>query len=159
MDHITDMGYSLNRVSPIFGEQRTPAQSTNPRNPTSTPRCNMGHILFHRVLTHNRTEGHHRMTLTIQWRTTCEAKQLVQTTKHEVHRHLLQIEIIQSIKFSFRTHRDMYPVPLVPQANVTINIHSLPTRDRVKRLPVILIHSLLFQIYSHEPVHTCRAET
>ena len=44
MDHITDMGYSLNRVSPIFGEQRTPAQSTNPRNPTSTPRCNVGHI-------------------------------------------------------------------------------------------------------------------
>ena len=38
------MGYSLNRVSPIFGEQRTPVQSTNPRNPTSTPRCNMGHI-------------------------------------------------------------------------------------------------------------------
>ena len=44
MDHITDMGYSLNRVSPIFGEQQTPAQSTNPRNPTSTPRHNVGHI-------------------------------------------------------------------------------------------------------------------
>ena len=44
MDHITDMGYSLNRVSPIFREQRTPVQSTNPRNPTSTPRCNVGHI-------------------------------------------------------------------------------------------------------------------
>ena len=38
------MGYSLNRVSPILGEQQTPAQSTNPRNPMSTPRCNMGHI-------------------------------------------------------------------------------------------------------------------
>ena len=38
------MVYSLNRVSPIFGEQRTPAQSTNPRNPTSTPRHNTGHI-------------------------------------------------------------------------------------------------------------------
>ena len=44
IDHITDMGYSLNRVSPIFGEQRTPAQSTNPRNPTSTPRRNTGHV-------------------------------------------------------------------------------------------------------------------
>ena len=44
VDHITDMGYSLNRVSPIFGEQRTPAQSTNPRNPTSTPRHSVGHI-------------------------------------------------------------------------------------------------------------------
>ena len=43
MDHITDMGYSLNRVSPIFREQQTPAQSTNPRNPTSTPRHNVGH--------------------------------------------------------------------------------------------------------------------
>ena len=44
IDHITDMGYSLNRVSPILREQQTPAQSTNPRNPTSTPRCNAGHI-------------------------------------------------------------------------------------------------------------------
>ena len=117
-------------------------------------------ILFHRVLTHNRTEGHHRMTPTILWRTTYEVKQWVQTTKDGVHRHLLlQIQIMQTIKFSFRTHRDMYPVQLVPHANVTIDIHSLPTRDRVRRLPVILIHSLLFQIYSHEPVHTRRAET
>ena len=44
IDHITDMGYSLNRVSPILREQQTPVQSTNPRNPTSTPRHNMGHI-------------------------------------------------------------------------------------------------------------------
>ena len=38
MDNITDMGYSLNRVSPIFREQQTPVQPTNPRNPMSTPR-------------------------------------------------------------------------------------------------------------------------
>ncbi len=44
LDHITDMGYSLNRVSPILGDQQTPAQSTNPRDPTSTPRHNTGHI-------------------------------------------------------------------------------------------------------------------
>ena len=44
VDNITDMGYSLNRVSPIFREQQTPAQSSNPRNPTSTPRQKMGHI-------------------------------------------------------------------------------------------------------------------
>ena len=45
MDNITDMGYSLNRVSPIFGEQgQTPVQSTNPRNPTSIPRQKKGHI-------------------------------------------------------------------------------------------------------------------
>ena len=30
--NMTDMGYSLNRVSPILGEQQTPAQSANPRN-------------------------------------------------------------------------------------------------------------------------------
>ena len=47
MDNITDMGYSLNRVSPIFGEQQTPAQSSNPRNPTSTPRQKTGHINKH----------------------------------------------------------------------------------------------------------------
>ena len=44
VDNITDMGYSLNRVSPIFREQQTPAQSANPRNLTSTPRQEMGHI-------------------------------------------------------------------------------------------------------------------
>ena len=42
VENITDMGYSLNRVSPIFGEQQTPVQSTNPRNPMSTPRHKMG---------------------------------------------------------------------------------------------------------------------
>ena len=42
--NMTDMGYSLNRVSPILGEQQTPAQSANPRNPMSTPRHRAGHI-------------------------------------------------------------------------------------------------------------------
>ena len=50
VDNITDMGYSLNRVSPIFGEQQTPAQSSNPRNPTSTPRQKTGHINKHCVV-------------------------------------------------------------------------------------------------------------
>ena len=44
VDNITDMGYSLNRVSPIFGEQQTPAQSSNPRNPMSTPRHKSKHV-------------------------------------------------------------------------------------------------------------------
>ena len=66
--------------------------------------------------------------------------------------------MLQIIKFSFRTPRDMYPTQLVPLANVTTDIHSLPTRDRVRRLPIILIHSLLFQTFSHEPVHIRRAE-
>ena len=44
VDNITDMGYSLNRVSPIFGEQQTPVQSSNPRNPASTRRQKTGHI-------------------------------------------------------------------------------------------------------------------
>ena len=45
VDNITNMGYSLNRVSPIFREQgQTPVQSTKPRNPTSTPRQKPGHI-------------------------------------------------------------------------------------------------------------------
>ena len=44
-------------------------------------------------------------------------------------------------RFLFRT-REVYPVQLVPLANVTTDIHSHPTRDRVRRLPSILIHSL-----------------
>ena len=99
------------------------------------------------------------MTPTVQWRTIYEVKQLVQTTKHRVHKHLPPIQMLLIIKFSFRTPRDVYSVQLVPLANVTTDIHSLPTRDRVRRLPIILIHSLLFQIYSHEPVHIRRAET
>ena len=98
------------------------------------------------------------MTPTTQWRTTYEVKQLVQTTKHRLHKHLPPIQMLLIIKVSFRTHRDVYPVQLVPHGNGTIDIHSLPTRDWVRRLPVILIHSLLFQIYSHELVHTRRAE-
>ena len=47
LDNITDMGYSLNRVSPIFREQQTPAQSSNPRNPMSTPRQKLGHLNKH----------------------------------------------------------------------------------------------------------------
>ena len=93
------------------------------------------------------------MTPTVQWRTICEVKQSVQTTKHRVHKHLPPIQMLLIIKFSFRTSRDVYPVQLVPLASVTTDIHSHPTRDRVRRLPIILIHSLLFQIYSHEPVH------
>ena len=62
------------------------------------------------------------------------------------------------IKFLFRTPQDMYPVQLVPLANVTTDIHSLPTRDRVRRLPIILIHSLPFQPYFHKLAHTHRAE-
>ena len=72
IDRITDMGYSLNRVSPILGEQQTPAQSTKPRNPTSTPRRNVGHInksSVPQVLIHNRAEGHHLMTPTARLRT------------------------------------------------------------------------------------------
>ena len=49
-DNITDMGYSLNRVSPIFREQQTLVQSSNPRNPTSTPRQKTGHINKHSII-------------------------------------------------------------------------------------------------------------
>ena len=42
--NITDMGYSLNRVSPIFREQQTPVQSSNPRKPMSTPRQKSKHV-------------------------------------------------------------------------------------------------------------------
>ena len=44
VDNITDMGYILNRVSPIFEEQQTPVQSSNPRNPMSTPRQKSKHV-------------------------------------------------------------------------------------------------------------------
>ena len=44
VDNITDMGYSLNRVSPILRDQQTPAHSANPRNPMSTPRQRSKHV-------------------------------------------------------------------------------------------------------------------
>ena len=58
VDNITDMGYSLNRVSPIFGEQQTPAQSANPRNPTSTPRHKTGHINKHSLVSQGADTKH-----------------------------------------------------------------------------------------------------
>ena len=58
VDNITDMGYSLNRVSPIFGEQQTPAQSANPRNPTSTPRHKTGQINKHSLVSQGADTQH-----------------------------------------------------------------------------------------------------
>ena len=110
IDRITDMGYSLNRVSPILGEQQTPAQSTKPRNPTSTHPDEMRDILIkvlsHRVLIHNRAEGHHLMTPTARLRTIYGNRQLVPTTRHRVHKHLHLIQPI-IIQFRFRTHRNV----------------------------------------------------
>ena len=69
-DNITDMGYSVNRVSPIFGEQQTPAQSSNPRNPTSTPRQKTGHINKNSIVPQGADTQHEgqdlHMTLTDQ---------------------------------------------------------------------------------------------
>ena len=45
MDHITDMGYSLNRVSPIFEEQTDPcADPQTLEIPHQHPGHNVGHI-------------------------------------------------------------------------------------------------------------------
>ena len=113
IDHITDMGYSLNRVSPILGEQQTPAQSTNPRNPTSTPRRNTGPINNKNSVPQGAdTQQGGRASPydpdRSRLRTICEVKQLVQKTHHKVHRHpLLQIQLIITIKFSFKPHRDV----------------------------------------------------
>ena len=92
VDNITDMGYSLNRVSPIFGEQgQTPAQSTKPRNPkinTKTKKRDiLINILFHRVLIHDRKVRHHRMTPTNQWRTICEVKAAGSDSKTQGTQH------------------------------------------------------------------------
>ena len=158
VDNITDMGYSLNRVSPIFGEQQTPAQSSNPRNPMSTPRHKSKHVNNNPIASQGADTqhegGHHHMTPIVQWKTICEVKHLVQTMKHRVHKHLLLI----TCEFLFRTPQDVYPVQPVPLARATIDTHSLPTRDRVRRLPIMLIHSLLFQPYFHKLAHTHRAE-
>ena len=42
VDNIIDMGYSLNRVSPIFGEQQTPVQSSIPRKPDVNTKTKIG---------------------------------------------------------------------------------------------------------------------
>ena len=42
------------------------------------------------------------------------------------------------VKFLFRT-QEVYPVQLVLQFQVAIDIHSHPTRDQVRRLPSIII--------------------
>ena len=58
----------------------------------------------------------------------------------------------------FQNPREVYPIQLVLQFQVAIDIHSHPTRDWVRRLPGITIHSLPFQLYLHKPMHIPRAE-
>ena len=82
-------------------------------------------------------------------------KQLVQTTDHRVHKHLPPTLMV---KFLFRTPPKVYPVQPALLAKVTTDTHNHPTRDRVRRLPSIIIHSLPFQLYLHKPVHIPRAE-
>ena len=156
MDNITDMGYSLNRVSPILRDQQTPAQSANPRNPTSTPRQKRGLINKNSIPQGTDTQHEGRASPYDPDRSVenhLRGEAAGPDMKHKVHKHLLLI----MCKFLFRTLQDMYPVQLVPWANVTTDIHSRPTRDRVRRLPIILIHSLLFQPYFHKLAHTHRA--
>ena len=94
------------------------------------------------------------MTPTDQWKAISKVKQMVQTTEHRVHKHLPQTLMV-IIHFRIR---EVYPVHLVPHFQVA-DIHSHPTRDRVRGHPNKIIHSLPFQIYSQEPVHIPRAET
>ena len=153
VDNMTDMGYSLNRVSPIFREQgQTPAQSTKPRNPTSTPRHRAGHINKNSFVPQGADTQHDGRSSPYDPDQSVE-KQMVQTTEHRMHKHLPQTLMV---KIRFRI-REVYPVQLVPQFQVA-DIHSHPTRDWVRRHPNKIIHSLPFQIYLHEPVHTHRAE-
>ena len=66
IDHITDMGYSLNRVSPHIWRTtdnlRSPQTLEIPHQHPDITWDTLIKILFHRVLTHNRMEGHHCMT-------------------------------------------------------------------------------------------------
>ena len=82
VDNITDMGYSLNRVSPILGDQQTPAQSTNPRNPMSTPRQRFKHVNNNPIASQGADTRHEGRAspydpMTDQWKTICEVKQQV----------------------------------------------------------------------------------
>ena len=49
---------------------------------------------------------------------------------------------------------------MVPQIQVTTDIHNHPTKDRVRRLPSIILitHNLPLQLCLHNPAHIPRAE-
>ena len=70
VDNITDMGYSLNRVSPSLENNkllRSPQiLETQRQHPDKKWDRLINIPLFHKVLTHNMKEGHHRMTPTNQ---------------------------------------------------------------------------------------------
>ena len=80
------------------------------------------------------------MTLTCQWRTICEVKQLIQMMEHRVHKHQpqTQIRLTLMVRLLFRTPREVYPVQLVLLVQVTTDIHNHPTKDWVRRLPSII---------------------
>ena len=68
------------------------------------------------------------MNPTDQWKTICDMKQLAQTTKYRVHKHLPPTQILLIVKFRFRTPREVYPIQLVLQFQVARDIHEPPNK-------------------------------
>ena len=161
MDNITDMGYSLNRVSPIFGEQQTPAQSANPRNPTSTPRQKTGHINKHSFVPQGADTQHEGRASpydpdrSVENHLQGEAAGPYNKTQGAqapaTNTHMTNGQI------PFQNPRGV-PSTTGPTVSGGNRYSQPPNKGLVRRRPSKIIHSLPFQLYLLKPVHIPRAE-
>ena len=130
-------------------------QSTNPRNPTSTPRRNVGHTNKNSVPQGADTQQDGRASpydpdRSVENHLRGQAAGSDNQTQGAQAPTTNTNNTNNQIQFQ-NTQRCVPQYNWSHRANMTTDIHSLPTRDQVRRLPVILINSLLFQIFSHEP--------
>ena len=105
-------------------------------------------------------EGHHHMTPTVQWRTIYDVKQLVPNNQAQGAQAPTTNINATNNQIQFQNNQRHAPSTTGPTGQCD-NRYSQPSNKGPGKegFLVILIHSLLFQIFSHEPVHTHRAET
>ena len=95
------------------------------------------------MLIHNMMEGHHRMTPTIQLRTIYKVKQPVQGNQTQGAQAPTTNTNATNNQIQFQNTQRRVPSTTGPTGQRDNSYSQPSTRDRVRRLPVILIHSLL----------------
>ena len=156
--NITDMGYSLNRVSSIFGEQQTPVQCSNPRNPMSTPRQKSNHVNNNPITSQGADTQHEGRASPYDPNRSVENHLRGEAAGPDNETQDAQVPTTNNMQIPFQNPPRHVPSTTGSTGRATMDTHSHPTRGWVGRLPIILIHSLLFQPYFHRPAHTHRAE-
>ena len=84
-------------------------------------------------------EGHHRMTPIDQWKTICEVEAAGPDNETQGTQAPTTNTNTTNGKIPFQNPQEVYPIQLVLQFQVAIDIHNHPTRDQVRRHPSRII--------------------